>query len=795
MPNDIAVIVPYFNFANSDQLRKNFLRCREAMTYPVTVVELSLTGQFDSTEPGDLRLVVDIRSTMPQQARLVNLGIRTLPDTVKKVAWVTHDVMFEDKQWLDKLSELLTVHDVGQPYSRVNNVNVYGDNQAAPSWGAALNTFSEVLSTSRGNAWGARLDALPLLPGDPGQIGLLERNLPGNAAVMAMLWAGFGTGEEFGLVSGMSDRYCREWAGRRAPRRTGYLEGTINQLYGSSGEQSQHREQLRYLRTVNYDPYKDLMIDPTTGVFRWASHRDDCLAYFLQGMFQQRIVAPQVRTTKSNAVQVIMSSGDKQSPSIPDLTAESKQPSLWVEVPTCPGAQLPSPSKQSRKAVLPVASVTVVVVSHNYGKYLGEAIESVKSQSLKPAKVIVVDDSSTDNTKQEAEFYNLTYLRHDGRNAHESRKLGYRAATTRYICFLDADDKLSPDYLADAVEIMETDPTIGVVYSDMLHFGDKTDMLVCGNDGRHIERDNYIHAGSVARMAALDASGVMERGLPPDTVEDWVTWRSMLRAGWKAAPNPSLYHYRKHGETRSVKMREVSYYKRAALARENVTIVIPLSGRPVERLANWLNTQTWPKRQISLLLINTTDQNTAQELDLQTSGYQDVRMMRFLVGRSGLADVNRTQHVRDVQRAVAKLYAHIRQHVTTEYVLIVEDDVLPPPAAIHLLMSPMTNNTAAVSGVLWSRYQPSYIAWSGPRQYFTVLGKGVEEIAGAGFGCLLLRRSVWVEGPITCDGQDGDFDPAFFNWVKQRFSVKLHWDVLCQHGELKAAEPWRKRYE
>lgn len=443
-------------------------------------------------------------------------------------------------------------------------------------------------------------------------------------------------------------------------------------------------------------------------------------------------------------------------------------------------------------ATLPVS---VAIISHNYGRFLQEAIDSVRLNT--PAEIVVIDDSSTDETREVAERNKLRYIRHEGHDVFQSRQLAFSAMAQRYVVFLDADDKLPEGYLKNAVEMLDADSTLGIVYSDLQHFGDSSGYTHCGNDGKHIEHENYIHAGSVARRAAIEMSGHFRRpGIPQDiNTQDWILWRDVMRCGWKAAKNPHAYMYRKHGESMMARQNRPTYYDAARLADETVTIVVPLSGRDTSKLWDWLLTQTWPREKTRLLFVDTVREARHGAELAKWLPYRNVSCLQLPVGRRGLADEDRKnpQTRREVQSAVAELYAKLRNEVATEYCLILEDDVTPDqPDAIEQLMRQMDERTAAVSGVYWSRYMPSYLAWDRVQKYRQSLGTGVETVHGTGFGCLLLRRSVWQEAAITTDGTNGDYDPAFFDSVAELgFSAKINWHVLCDHAGLKALEPWR----
>lgn len=89
--------------------------------------------------------------------------------------------------------------------------------------------------------------------------------------------------------------------------------------------------------------------------------------------------------------------------------------------------------------------VTVIIPCYNYAHYLPDAIESCLKQSHRPLEVLVVDDSSTDNSVAVAEAYGppVRCLRQANQGVGAARNHGMRAAAHDFVIFLDADDMLA----------------------------------------------------------------------------------------------------------------------------------------------------------------------------------------------------------------------------------------------------------------------------------------------------------------------------------------------------------------
>lgn len=92
--------------------------------------------------------------------------------------------------------------------------------------------------------------------------------------------------------------------------------------------------------------------------------------------------------------------------------------------------------------------VSIIVPTYNHGQYLGDAIESVLAQTYSNIEIIVVDDGSTDNTREVAASFGdkIQYLWQHNRGLCAARNSGIDIANGTYIGLLDADDMLEPEY-------------------------------------------------------------------------------------------------------------------------------------------------------------------------------------------------------------------------------------------------------------------------------------------------------------------------------------------------------------
>lgn len=94
--------------------------------------------------------------------------------------------------------------------------------------------------------------------------------------------------------------------------------------------------------------------------------------------------------------------------------------------------------------------VSIIIPSYNGGKYISKAIRSALNQTYGNIEIIVIDDGSTDNTKETvAQFPSVIYHFQKNKGVSNARNLGASISTGDYLIFLDADDWL----FSQAVEI------------------------------------------------------------------------------------------------------------------------------------------------------------------------------------------------------------------------------------------------------------------------------------------------------------------------------------------------------
>lgn len=177
--------------------------------------------------------------------------------------------------------------------------------------------------------------------------------------------------------------------------------------------------------------------------------------------------------------------------------------------------------------------VSIIVPCYNQANYLQEALDSVLKQSYEYWECIIVNDGSPDNTEEVALEWcakdaRFRYLYKENGGLVDARNRGIRESIGRWIFPLDSDNCLAPDYLKLAVEVIENNSDIGIVYSRAEYIGDKTgEWILPSYSFEELLKGNMIDS------AALFAREDWERvgGYDPKMIygwEDWEFWINLL---------------------------------------------------------------------------------------------------------------------------------------------------------------------------------------------------------------------------------------------------------------------------
>jgi glycosyltransferase involved in cell wall biosynthesis len=135
-----------------------------------------------------------------------------------------------------------------------------------------------------------------------------------------------------------------------------------------------------------------------------------------------------------------------------------------------PSEPISSDSPISRRDGPPAPKVSVIVPNYNHAPYLRQRLDSIMNQTFRDFEVIVLDDASTDDSREIIQTYagysNFRFVLNETRNgsAFKQWQKGLEGARGEYIWFAESDDCASPYFLSKLVPILENDKSLGLVY-------------------------------------------------------------------------------------------------------------------------------------------------------------------------------------------------------------------------------------------------------------------------------------------------------------------------------------------
>lgn len=110
-------------------------------------------------------------------------------------------------------------------------------------------------------------------------------------------------------------------------------------------------------------------------------------------------------------------------------------------------------------------SVAAIIPTYNCGRYLPEAVESVRRQTYPISEIVIVDDGSNDGTEQIVSRLgsDIRYITQTNAGPSAARNNGVNAATSDWVAFLDADDIWLPEKTERQIELIEKHPELALV--------------------------------------------------------------------------------------------------------------------------------------------------------------------------------------------------------------------------------------------------------------------------------------------------------------------------------------------
>jgi glycosyltransferase involved in cell wall biosynthesis len=191
--------------------------------------------------------------------------------------------------------------------------------------------------------------------------------------------------------------------------------------------------------------------------------------------------------------------------------------------------------------------VSVIIPCYNQGKYIDETVNSVLNSTFSNYEIIIINDGSSDDfTNELLANYNkskCTVITTSNKGLAEARNVGIKRAKGDYILPLDADDRISPDYMKEAVELLDMDKNLGIVYCRVKNFGIKNgEWKLPTYSLQRMLMGNIIFCSAFFRKSDWQKVGGYKIDMKFGC-QDWEFWLSLIETGVTVYQIPKIHFY------------------------------------------------------------------------------------------------------------------------------------------------------------------------------------------------------------------------------------------------------------
>lgn len=198
--------------------------------------------------------------------------------------------------------------------------------------------------------------------------------------------------------------------------------------------------------------------------------------------------------------------------------------------------------------------LSVIIPCYNYGKFLPEAIDSVllNKDFIDRIEIIVINDGSTDKDTIDllSSFSNphVKIIHQANMGLAMARNNGIEAASSEFLLFLDADNKIERSFLIDFFQLKEKEVEFDLLYGNAFYFGDVNQVYKPGRFNLiKLLLNNYIDACMIVRKSCFKEIGYYDTNMPAMGWEDWDLNIRLAIHNKRAIYNDKIYfHYRFH---------------------------------------------------------------------------------------------------------------------------------------------------------------------------------------------------------------------------------------------------------
>lgn len=200
--------------------------------------------------------------------------------------------------------------------------------------------------------------------------------------------------------------------------------------------------------------------------------------------------------------------------------------------------------------------VTVYITAYNYGKYIDKAVNSVLNQTYRDWELIIIDDGSTDNTKEILEKYagreRIKIIFQDNRGLTYTNNVALKESKGKYIIRLDADDYLDENALLVMANVLDNNDELGLVYPDYYEVDEGGEIInifrrkKIGTEVKLLDLPAHGACTMIRKSSLIEIGGYNEELTRQDGYDFWLKFIDRFKP---SNVNLPLFYYRKHGKS------------------------------------------------------------------------------------------------------------------------------------------------------------------------------------------------------------------------------------------------------
>jgi glycosyltransferase involved in cell wall biosynthesis len=200
--------------------------------------------------------------------------------------------------------------------------------------------------------------------------------------------------------------------------------------------------------------------------------------------------------------------------------------------------------------------VSAIIPTYNYGRFVVDAVESALGQTYRHVEVLVVDDGSTDDTRERLAPFGdrIRYIYQENQGLSAARNTGIGVAKGHYIGLLDSDDVWGPRKIEVQIDYLQKHPEVALLATEDL--ADRRAGWPEAEPGRDfpvqrlpledlVLRSRFSPSSAVIRKEVFAAVGLFDTGLK--SAEDRDMWLRIACRFPVAKVKAALTWYRYHG--------------------------------------------------------------------------------------------------------------------------------------------------------------------------------------------------------------------------------------------------------